>query len=70
MVRSASFNGIIGGATGLAGNPAVIWCNLRGRPPAEQIIYGIPDEGRRASDVMFHVRWDDLAVFAFFKEGQ
>src|SRR5215469_11654368 len=29
-------NGIIGGATGLAGIAAVIWCSLRGWPPAEQ----------------------------------
>jgi uncharacterized membrane protein YfcA len=29
-------NGIIGGATGLAGIVAVIWCSLRGWPPAEQ----------------------------------
>jgi len=29
-------NGVIGGATGLAGIAAVIWCNLRGWPPAEQ----------------------------------
>jgi uncharacterized membrane protein YfcA len=30
------FNGVIGGATGLAGIAAVVWCNLRGWPPAEQ----------------------------------
>ena len=30
------FNGLIGGATGLAGIAAVIWCSLRGWPPAEQ----------------------------------
>jgi uncharacterized membrane protein YfcA len=29
-------NGVIGGATGLAGIAAVIWCNLRGWPPPEQ----------------------------------
>lgn len=29
-------NGILGGATGLAGIAAVIWCSLRGWPPAEQ----------------------------------
>jgi len=29
-------NGIIGGATGLAGIAAVVWCNLRGWAPAEQ----------------------------------
>ena len=29
-------NGIIGGSTGLAGIAAVIWCSLRGWPPAEQ----------------------------------
>jgi hypothetical protein len=29
-------NGIIGGSTGLAGIAAVIWCRLRGWPPAEQ----------------------------------
>ena len=29
-------NGAIGGATGLAGIVAVIWCGLRGWPPAEQ----------------------------------
>jgi uncharacterized protein len=29
-------NGLIGGATGLAGIAAVIWCSLRGWPPAEQ----------------------------------
>jgi len=29
-------NGVIGGATGLAGLAAVVWCNLRGWPPAEQ----------------------------------
>ena len=29
-------NGIVGGATGLAGIAAVIWCSLRGWPPAEQ----------------------------------
>jgi uncharacterized membrane protein YfcA len=29
-------NGVIGGATGLAGIAAVVWCNLRGWPPAEQ----------------------------------
>jgi uncharacterized membrane protein YfcA len=29
-------NGVIGGATGLAGIVAVVWCNLRGWPPAEQ----------------------------------
>jgi uncharacterized protein len=29
-------NGVIGGATGLAGIAAVIWCSLRGWPPAEQ----------------------------------
>ena len=29
-------NGAIGGATGLAGIAAVIWCSLRGWPPAEQ----------------------------------
>jgi hypothetical protein len=29
-------NGVIGGATGLAGIAAVIWCNVRGWPPAEQ----------------------------------
>jgi uncharacterized membrane protein YfcA len=35
-VASGIVNGIIGGATGLAGNAAVVWCNLRGWPPAEQ----------------------------------
>jgi uncharacterized membrane protein YfcA len=29
-------NGVIGGATGLAGIAAVIWCSLRGWPPPEQ----------------------------------
>ena len=29
-------NGVVGGATGLAGLAAVVWCNLRGWPPAEQ----------------------------------
>jgi uncharacterized membrane protein YfcA len=29
-------NGVIGGATGLAGIAAVVWCNLRGWPPADQ----------------------------------
>jgi uncharacterized membrane protein YfcA len=29
-------NGVIGGATGLAGIAAVVWCNLRGWAPAEQ----------------------------------
>jgi uncharacterized protein len=29
-------NGVIGGTTGLAGIAAVIWCSLRGWPPAEQ----------------------------------
>jgi hypothetical protein len=29
-------NGIVGAATGLAGLAAVVWCNLRGWPPAEQ----------------------------------
>ena len=29
-------NGVVGGATGLAGIAAVIWCSLRGWPPAEQ----------------------------------
>jgi uncharacterized membrane protein YfcA len=29
-------NGVIGGATGLAGIAAVVWCNLRGWPPTEQ----------------------------------
>ena len=29
-------NGLIGGATGLAGIAAVVWCNLRGWAPAEQ----------------------------------
>jgi len=29
-------NGIIGGATGLAGIAVVIWCSLRGWPPPEQ----------------------------------
>jgi uncharacterized membrane protein YfcA len=29
-------NGVIGGATGLAGIAAVIWCSLRGWPAAEQ----------------------------------
>jgi uncharacterized membrane protein YfcA len=29
-------NGVVGGATGLAGIAAVVWCNLRGWPPAEQ----------------------------------
>jgi len=29
-------NGVIGGATGLAGLAAVVWCNLRGWPPADQ----------------------------------
>jgi uncharacterized membrane protein YfcA len=29
-------NGVIGGSTGLAGIAAVIWCSLRGWPPAEQ----------------------------------
>jgi uncharacterized membrane protein YfcA len=29
-------NGVIGGATGLAGIVAVIWCSTRGWPPAEQ----------------------------------
>jgi uncharacterized membrane protein YfcA len=29
-------NGMIGGATGLAGIVAVIWCSARGWPPAEQ----------------------------------
>jgi hypothetical protein len=46
-------NGIIGGATGLAGIPAVIWCSLRGR---------LPMKGCRPTDVVFHVRWDDSAV--------
>jgi uncharacterized membrane protein YfcA len=31
-----TLNGVIGGATGLAGIAAVIWCSLRGWPPAEQ----------------------------------
>ena len=29
-------NGVVGGATGLAGIAAVVWCNLRGWPPPEQ----------------------------------
>ena len=29
-------NGVSGGATGLAGIAAVVWCSLRGWPPAEQ----------------------------------
>ena len=29
-------NGVIGGATGLAGLATVIWCSLRGWPPPEQ----------------------------------
>jgi uncharacterized membrane protein YfcA len=29
-------NGVIGGATGLAGIAATVWCGLRGWPPAEQ----------------------------------
>jgi uncharacterized protein len=29
-------NDVIGGATGLAGIAAVVWCNWRGWPPAEQ----------------------------------
>jgi uncharacterized membrane protein YfcA len=29
-------NGVIGGATGFAGVVAIIWCSLRGWPPAEQ----------------------------------
>src|SRR5262249_31460991 len=29
-------NGVVGGATGLAGLATVVWCNLRGWPPAEQ----------------------------------
>jgi uncharacterized protein len=29
-------NGVIGGATGLAGIVSVVWCNLRGWPSAEQ----------------------------------
>ena len=29
-------NGVVGSATGLAGIAAVIWCSLRGWPPAEQ----------------------------------
>jgi uncharacterized membrane protein YfcA len=29
-------NGVIGGATGLAGIATVVWCNLRGWPPADQ----------------------------------
>jgi len=29
-------NGVIGGATGLAGIAMVVWCSLRGWPPAEQ----------------------------------
>src|SRR5215831_15765516 len=29
-------NGVIGGATGPAGIAAVVWCSLRGWPPAEQ----------------------------------
>jgi len=34
-------NGVIGGATGLAGLTTIIWCNLRGWPPAEQrAVYG------------------------------
>jgi uncharacterized membrane protein YfcA len=34
-------NGVIGGATGLAGLATIIWCNLRGWPPAEQrAVYG------------------------------
>jgi uncharacterized protein len=27
---------VVGGATGLAGLATVVWCNLRGWPPAEQ----------------------------------
>ena len=34
--RDPGGNGIIGGATGLAGIAAVVWCNLRGWAPAEQ----------------------------------
>jgi hypothetical protein len=29
-------NGVVGGSTGLAGLATVVWCNLRGWPPAEQ----------------------------------
>jgi hypothetical protein len=29
-------NGVVGGATGLAGLATVVWCNLRGWPPPEQ----------------------------------
>lgn len=29
-------NGVIGGSTGFAGIAAIIWCSLRGWPPAEQ----------------------------------
>src|SRR5690349_7979325 len=29
-------NGVIGGSTGFAGVAAIIWCSLRGWPPAEQ----------------------------------
>ena len=29
-------NGVIGGATGLAGIAATVWCSLRGWPAAEQ----------------------------------
>jgi hypothetical protein len=29
-------NGVVGGSTGLAGLAMVVWCNLRGWPPAEQ----------------------------------
>jgi hypothetical protein len=34
--RGRDLNGVIGGATGLAGIAAVIWCSPRGWPPAEQ----------------------------------
>src|SRR5262249_60161118 len=34
-------NGVIGGATGLAGLITIIWCNLRGWPPAaNRAVYG------------------------------
>src|ERR1051326_2689150 len=38
-------NGIIGGSTGLAGIAAVIWCSLRGWPPAEQRAVFSPSGG-------------------------
>ena len=41
-----------------------------GLNPADQIIYGIPMKGGGRAMLCSTVRWDDLAVFAFFKEGQ